>query len=261
MKRLTKNQKEIIKNFHSKGLSLRQIQKKTNIPLSTLQYNLNKNSGRKRTKELIIPESDFIIGELIGAFAGDGSFYANTNDGYKRYWIRFFLSYYDDKQYMFYLCKILKNMDLNPKIYIKKFNGKPSSFEIRVISINLYLFIKRYLFWEGKKANSVCLKDKISAYSNDFLFGFARGLMDTDGFIENNSIGFGVTSKRLVENLSEILSMIGICTNITIKKPKKENWREVYLIRTSKKVFLKIYSDKIGFSHFRKQKELFNLTG
>ena len=74
MKRLTQESKNFIKILANKGLSLRKIQNITNIPLSTLQYNLNKNSERKRTREIIISQSDFLKGEIIGAFAGDGRY-------------------------------------------------------------------------------------------------------------------------------------------------------------------------------------------
>ncbi len=97
MKRLAQENKESIKKLANEGLSLREIQKITKIPLSTLQYNLNKNSGRKRTKEIIIPESDFLRGEIIGAFTGDGCYKYTKRGRSRNHLITFTLSFEKDK--------------------------------------------------------------------------------------------------------------------------------------------------------------------
>ena len=103
MRKLTQNDKEFIRNLSNKGLSLRKIQNITKVPLSTIQYNLNKNSGRKRTKEIQIPKSDFLKGEIIGAFAGDGCYTKRNRKRGINHFIRFFLSYNFDKEYKDYL--------------------------------------------------------------------------------------------------------------------------------------------------------------
>ena len=160
-------------------------------------------------------------------------------------------------------------MGLNPKEYIRKYLGQPSAFEIRICSIRFLEFIKDHLIWENYKGSiqkyknsktktySVRLKYKLENYSHEFLLGFVRGLMDTDGFVKSNNIGCGVVSKKLIQNLEKILLKNEIITNIkVIKRPP--NRRDLYLLIINK-TYLNIYSEKIGFSNIRKNNELLKI--
>ena len=258
MNRLSNEQKNIIKSLHSEGLSLRNIQQKTDIPLSTLQYNLNKNSGRKRIKQLILPKSEFILGEIIGAFCGDGSYFHSKSKRSGKYLVRYFLSYRDDMEYANYLHSVFKKMNLNPFFIIRKNKGIQNVIEVRISSIKLIELIKSYVLWEEDKTYSVRLIRSIKSYSKDFLFGFARGMMDTDGFVETYNVACGVISKRLIENLSDIFSIVNLNSKITIRiRPCR---RDLYLLRVPKKS-LEIYYKNIGFSNLRKEKKLLGIIG
>ncbi len=85
------------------------------------------------------------------------------------------------------------------------------------------------------------------------MLGFARGLMDTDGFVSNR-VGCGVVSERLIDNLKEILSKNYIKSIIKIIK-RPLNRRDLYLLTIDKRN-LNNYEQKIGFSNLRKKKEL-----
>ncbi|MBU1199659.1 MAG: hypothetical protein KKF46_01320 [Nanoarchaeota archaeon] len=165
MKRLIIKQIHNIRNLKSQGKSLREICTLTRIPLSTLQYQLSKGESRKREKNIRIPKDDFVIGELIGAFAGDGNYYLDKNGRSYKYHIRFFLSYRDDTQYKLYLMRILKKFNLNPRVFIVKYKGKPSVFVIRVTSKKLVEFIREYLSWKSTKGRTVHLKKEITSFS------------------------------------------------------------------------------------------------
>lgn len=258
MKRLSKIQIRLIKNLSKNGLSLRKIQKKTNITLSTIQYNLNVNKKVKRVKQINLLFPDFIKGEIIGSFAGDGSYYHDKNGRSSKYYTRYFLSYKDDKEYKNYLVSLFKKMGLNPKVYVKNYKGNPSSFEIRISSINLSNFIKDYLHWENRKVYSIRLAKEIESHNKSFLFGFARGLMDTDGFVENINISCGVVSKELIEDLRKILLILKIVPRITVRK--RDNRKDLYLLRIPRK-YLEIYYKNIGFSNKRKEEGLLKIMG
>lgn len=261
MQRLSKKQIESLKEFREKGLSLDKIHTKTNIPKSTIQYHVAKEEGIKRPRIIPInlPSSNFTKGELVGAFAGDGNYYHSTNGRSSQYLVRYYLSYKDDIDYSNHLFNILKNMGLNPHIYIKKYCGKPSAFQVEVSSKKYIEFIKCYLQWEGKKTYSVCLKKKLKDYDEEFLFGFARGLMDTDGFVSKPcTLGFGVVSKKLIDNLRDILLMININPKIRVSQ-RGGNRKDIYLLRIKKADFNK-YIEKIGFSNPRKSVMLLELN-
>ncbi len=258
MKRLNKNQIDIIKQLGIKGLSLRQIQKETTIPLSTVQYHLNRYKGRKKVIQIKLPKSDFIKGEIIGAFAGDGNYFHDTHGRCSKYRISYFLSYKDDKQYVAYLHTLFKKIGLNPIVYIKNNNNKHSVLIISVNSIKLYEYIKENLYWHGIKTYSISLKNGINNFSKKFLLGFARGLMDTDGYVDTytNSVGCSSTSRELIENLNDIMLKIAITPKLAIRK--KEDRKDLYSLRVPRK-YLRLYQNKIGFSNLRKRYKLLKI--
>ncbi len=260
MNRLSKEQKEHIKELKNKGLSLRSIQKITEFPLSTIQYNLNKNSGKRRIKAINIKLSNFQIGEIVGAFAGDGSFQHNQNGRSSKYFVKFYFSYENDEQYKNYIITLLKNIGLNPKVYVRYYQKRPSSFEIRVASKKFVEFLREYLFWEGKKVLSIRLRRKLDRYSLPFLLGFTRGVIDTDGFVCPTKTGCGVVSAGLINNIKNILNRIGIKSKVYISKSRKSNWNDIYLLIIPKK-YLNRFSKMVGLSNKRKKHKLDEIMG
>lgn len=256
MERLSETQINLIRTLSNKKLSLRKIQQKTKIPLSTLQYRLNKNKKVKRERQIKIPSSEFIKGEIIGSFAGDGNYYHDQNGRCSKHYVRYSLSYRDDKNYADYLSLVFKNIGLNVNIYIKLYKGKPSAFELRVCSLNFIRFIKEYVIWKNKKTYSIQLRKDIKL-SKNFLLGFARGIMDTDGFVESHGVACGVVSKKLINDLKKIFSIIQIKPKITVKKREGKR-KNLYLLRVSKK-YLGTYNEYIGFSNLRKKKRLIEI--
>jgi len=256
MKRLTKKQIESIKNLSDNGLSLRKIHKITDIPLSTIQYRANKDKKRPRIKAISLPDSDFLKGEIIGAFAGDGNYFYDCLGRCRKHNIRFFLSYEDDKEYKNYLFNLLKSLGLSVNVYVKKYKGKPSCFQIYVSSIEFIRFIKKYLEWKDQKTYSVRLRKDIN-YSKEFLFGFARGLMDTDGFVESYSVACGTVSKELIKNLREIFMLANIPARV-IEKKRNPPRKNLFLTRVKKGNLLNYYKN-IGFSNSRKEKKLLEI--
>ncbi|HIH25805.1 hypothetical protein J4476_04610 [Candidatus Woesearchaeota archaeon] len=253
MKRLTNFDKEKLKSLQNQGLSLREISKITNIPLSTVQYSLNRNNLNPRTREMKLPHSNFTQGELVGAFAGDGNFFYDTNGRSRHYRITYCLSYKDDQDYAKYLKDVIYNIGLNPWTFIKRDKGNPSGLNVVFNSRKFSEFLKFHLIWNGVKTYSVNLKNDINHYNKDFLFGFVRGAMDTDGHMGVYNITFGVVSKDLTENIRAILSLLKI--EALVKSRKEKKGKDLYYLRVKKK-YLSIYNENIGFSNPRKQKKL-----
>ncbi len=257
MRRLKKEEIILIKDLYQKGQSLRKIQKILDLPLSTIQYHVGENKGMGRIKRINLPESNFMKGELVGAFAGDGSYYHDTSGRRSDYRTTYFLSYKDDQKYANYLESVLKSIGLSVnKSISKNKKGEPSCLRIWVCSVELISFIKRYLEWKSPKTYSVKLKEGYSL-DHDFLFGFARGLMDTDGFVESHRVACASVSRGLINNLRNIFKLIGINSNIKFIK-KNGNRKSQYRVRV-KKSDLAIFYHKIGFSNKRKQEALLKI--
>ena len=229
------------------GKSLRQISKLTGISLSTIQYHLK--TGKSRIKRINLPNSDFIKGEIVGAFAGDGSYQLNKSGRGGNHLIKFYLSYRDDKIYANYISSVLKSMGLKVSVIIRKFDGVPSCIELRTRSLSLLKFIRSKLYWKGKKTYSVRLRKDVKN-SDEFLFGFARGLMDTDGFVEDSNVAFGSVSNSLILDLRDIFKKLKISSRITTKKRNSPR-KNLFLLRTKRKD-LNLYLDNVGFSNLRK---------
>ena len=137
MRRLGRKQKEEIKKLKFNGYSLRQIKKIMNLPLSTVQYH-SPNKKRGKIVEIKKVPPDFIIGELVGAFAGDGNYFYYTENRKRCHCIRYYLSYKDDKEYAQYLFDVLKKMGLNPQLYNLKQYGRFTVREVRVNCKKIY---------------------------------------------------------------------------------------------------------------------------
>ena len=255
-KRLSQEEKDRIKEFTLKGKSLRQDSKILGIGVTTLYYHVRKFKP-KQFKKMKMTLKDFQLGELIGSFVGDGNFYYDRNGRSRRYTIRYYLSYEDDIPYSRYLMKLFKKMNLNPKTLYRKNQGKLSSIEIRIYSKEFYNLLREYITWEGTKTYSVKLLREINDYNKDFLKGFIRGLMDTDGFVETYNVCLGVTSKPLILNFKDILTRFNIQHKLTIRK-RDESRKDLFLCRVHRESLVS-YRDLFGFSNPRKMNRLLNI--
>lgn len=257
-KRLLTKDKLLIKRLTNNGKSLRYISKIMSLGITTIYYQVRKFKPRQR-KDFIVGLTDFEIGELIWAFAGDGSYGHYFNDkkdigkgGQHR--IRYFLSLKDEKEYANYLKKLLLKLNLNPHISTRKNNN---TITISVSSLSYLNFIKKYLKWEKDKTFSIRLKNPLNSYSEEFLKGFARGLMDTDGFLNSGNVACACISKNLINNLSKIF--IKFKLEITRKVAVRGgNRRPLYYVRVRRES-LQEYSKLIGFSNSHKSKQLNNI--
>lgn len=245
----------LIKNLTENGQSLNHISRVLNVGKPTIYYQVRKFKPRLR-KDFIVNINEFQIGELIGAFAGDGSYVYRLRDKQDlkkggQYIIRYHLSMKDDLQYAEYLKNILIQMNLNPHLYKRESNG---TLELTLSSKSFILFIKKYLIWDGKKTYSVCLKENIKDYSDEFIRGFVRGLMDTDGYVEISNVGIMCVSGDLIKNLRDIFDSLGIKYKFSIKifKEKRKDGHLIRVYRDS----LGNYNSLFGFSNKYKQEKL-----
>jgi len=182
------------------GDSLNKISREMSIAKSTLYYHYKKIKGKK-FKDVEFNFSSEELGEFLGIFAGDGTFNSTKNGEYN---IRIFIGYYE-KEYAY---------DLE-KFFFIIFKKKPSIWQrkeslitLTYRSKKLYQFIKNYLTWTGKKTYSIKLKNL--NYPREFLIGFLKGLLDTDGHYQKNryTVSFSTVSKNLHLQTSYIIKNI-----------------------------------------------------
>jgi hypothetical protein len=237
--RLTRDEIEIIKNMTLQGKSLRNISSETGIGLTTIYYQVRKFKPKER-KEFIINLSNEKIGELVGAFAGDGSYYKGNTGHHK---VKYTLSLKDDYNYGVYIGSLLKKLNLNPFLFKRE---KYNSIDVTINSLSFINLIKQYVDWKEKKGHSIELKENIGKYSKDFLIGFARGLMDTDGYVEVSNVSCASISEKLIKNLMEIFDIFNIEYKYSIKERK--NRKDLFLVRVHRKSLEK-YKKVIGFNN------------
>ena len=235
-----------IRQLTNEGKSLNYLSKLMNLGKPTIYYQVRKFKPRIK-KDFIVNLKDFQIGELMGAFAGDGNYY---HDKVGKHRIRYFLTFSKERDYANYLTNLLRQLNLNPHI-IERDNS------VLIVTINSkeYIeFIRTYLTWEEDKTFTIRLKKDISAYSDEFLRGFARGLMDTDGFMNASNAACACISERLIDNLSDIFSKHNLeITRSTLVRGG--NTRPLHFVRVRRNS-LDNYSKYIGFSNSSKIESL-----
>ncbi len=243
--RLSYEEKELLRKLTIEGKSLNKISQITGLGKTTIYYHV-KDLKPRQWRKLIVDLNDNRIGELMGAFAGDGSYYYSRHkkSGGGRHIIRYSLSISKDREYAKHLKYLLIRLNLNPFLCYGKYTN---SMEVRVHSKEYLKLIKKYLVWEDKRTYSIRLKNKLESYSEDFIKGFVRGVMDTDGFVEPYNVSCGCTSEKLILNLAEIYDKFKIIYKLTRKKRMPER-KDLFLIRVKKESLID-YFNLFGFSN------------
>lgn len=249
---LTKINQKLIKrekilNLINMGISIPKISKKLHVGKSTIYYHYRKIMGRKFPL-VKIPNDDKVLGEFLGAFSGDGSFFFDRKIGH--YTISIHLNSSDDKNYGFYLKDLIeKNFNKKVRIYFK-----PKKELLLVFySREIFRLIDNYLNIKGNKTLNISIKKPLRYLSDEFLTYFVRGLMDTDGSMNKDSqILLCLISKKMILQVSEILKKVGIDNKIRQRKVRP-NEHTLYELKILKKNAMK-YLDRVGFSNKHKEK-------
>lgn len=137
------------------------------------------------------------IGEICGIFCGDGNL-----DKTKPF-IRIYIAL-DEKEYAGHVSGLLSKF-VGRKVKIHR--DSKNVWIVYVFSEKLQNLIKKYLKWKNNKSRTVRLA-KIN-YSKSFLKGFLRGLLDTDGCLNQGQAEITTVSKNLKIQISYILKKIG----------------------------------------------------
>ena len=131
-----------------------------------------------------------------------------------------------------------------------------------ISSKNLGEFFKYLGFDITKKAKQKTIPSRVLEMSRDNIIAMIQGIMDGDGWSTYNkkrnriSVGIGLSSKELVQQLRILFGNFGVLTDYTesVTKPTKrvKVYSNCYRITASNSFAIK-YLDEIGFRFERKQ--------
>jgi AraC-like DNA-binding protein len=227
MKRLSQKEIKEIEILIDKGYSLNKISRKLNKNKTTIYYYFRKIKG-KTFKPLKINLTEELLGEFIGLFAGDGSFYKTPSYHY-RIGLHFNVA---EKEF---------TEDLIKKVLIPLFGKKPMIFtqdsrlNLVYYSKEIYLLIKRYLEWDKNQRKTYSVKLKKEGHSDKFLKGFIRGSLDSDGHYSGKKISFATVSPGLAKNIQESLNHFNFEHSSRLYNDSRGNRKPIYHLTLSRK--------------------------
>jgi len=239
-KRLKTEQILAINKLILEEKSLNYIKKKTNLAKTTIYYHYRKIKGLTTKRIRNISENSENIGEFIGLFAGDGSFFKSKKYQYN---IRLFFNKSEEE----FVNK------LNENLFLKLFHKKPMRYPrknvivISYYSKKVYQIIKTYLDWDSSSRKTHTVHLITNKHPKTFIIGFIRGLFDSDGHISNKKICFGTVSPKLCQNACKALEHLEMPYSLYKYQDKRKNRKllyQIYIPRGSHKRFLDIIKPK-----------------
>ena len=153
----------------------------------------------------------------MGVFAGDGNFHFDAKTYH--YKVSIELSEYQ-REYTEILADIMERVFAKkPRVWA---NRKKHSIVVRLYGKSLYALLRQFLRWRGNKTHTISFMPSSLSLGKIFLRGVIRGLVASDGSVDrrNRCITFGVTSKKLAEQFSEIVKVFGITSQLHRSKKK-----------------------------------------
>jgi len=217
-----------IESMVSEKKSLNEISRTLSLSKSTAYYWFRRFGGHTVPKVRINYDSEENIGELVGIFAGDGNYYLDS--GY-RHIIKISLNIKDSFYSDYVYALIEKTCNKKPWKYQELSHNVTA---IRIISKELINLLEEYLDWGANKTLTVHLRQNLEDYGRDFVIGFLRGLMDTDGYLGNKIAKYTTISFPLARNVEKLLKTLGISSKGYVYYEKRENRHPIYRIVISK---------------------------
>jgi hypothetical protein len=225
MRRLTLEQKEDLGSRIREGQSLNRMSRELSLSKTTIYYWYRKAKGKTQpyTAPHYTSNSSREEGESLGIFAGDGCY------GYGRKKRRFYGTIacgLKNREYIMYVQKLYTAF-FHREFKIRK--GHATLLTLRLRGKVVYDYFHQKLEFDNTyKAYTVHLKPH--HYPREFLEGFLKGLIDTDGTVYLNhstlSIRFYTSSLSLRNQICVILNSLGFNyrLNADVRNPQHPNF-------------------------------------
>ena len=207
---------------------MRGISRKCGVSPNTVKKYLNLNGKQTETQNIIHEvrkKDDLLRGLYLGIWAGDGTQY--LDNGYR---IKIFCDRRNNELIEFYRQFMLQFFGKTIRVVKEKFDNR--AFVI-FGSKFIYNFVYDFLDFGRNKTYTVCLKNPVSSYSEQFLKGFLLGLMLTDGYLKQKFY-FNTTSENLAYNVIEILEKFGLNPRRYVHDRKKYGWKDLHMVTLKK---------------------------
>ncbi|MDV3243842.1 MAG: hypothetical protein LYZ66_01550 [Nitrososphaerales archaeon] len=236
--------------LYSGGKSLSEIAKQLDRRKSTIHYHTRKAFGRIIEPLRINEEPTMKLGEFLGLFAADGCFYIDSKRYH--YTLTITLSAYQ-MEYARRVSEMIERI-LGRRARITVTNKRTISIVLR--GKQILPFLRRYLWWRGKRTHTIRLNEAALRMNRQFLRGVIRGLVAGDGsiYVPRRRISFGVVSKRLAEQYATILRRFGIPSkSYPVRYRGKRTLHNVYVTGFGN---LRRFQLKIGLTDPAKERQL-----
>lgn len=227
MRRFTPAERALLDEAVRRGDTLTTIARNLCASKTAVIYHVRKQrTAQHFPQPLITPDDSEREGEILGIFAGDGSFSYSPKRGYygsisvgvvnEQY------LHYIRERFEAFFRKPFKTTISSPNTFILKLSGK---------SLFTY-FHTRLDFKHENKTFTVGLESL--HHSDDFLIGFLRGLIDTDGtvYFEGRCprVRFYTSSSKLRNQFIHICTHFGFAVHVRtippgVDKHRKEHYR------------------------------------
>lgn len=186
--------------------------------IKPLSYDISRSVYfyRKDNENICINKSRN-FGRFLGYFLGDGSAHIvkkNQSDG--RIVCVFNAKHKDSEKHQTLYTKIVKEL-FNKDVSLVN-NRQDSCNLLKFFSINITKKIIDLCYSPDKKNKQLNLD--IKQIPNQMALGIIEGLLATDGWRDNNKIGFENTSSNLCILLQNLLARFGIKTLFSIRNPR-----------------------------------------
>ena len=223
--RLTDSQIIIMKKLIDGGMSLNYISRELGIGKTTVYYYFRKMKGKTLKSPVIKFDSDRELGEVVGIFTGDGSQSFDPKGYHYQNKVHFGLH---NKDYVFYV-KNLYEKCFGKKFFISK--DGPTKLVVITNSKDIFNFFHKYVKFDSRdKSNTASL---ITNYrkNKDFMKGFLKGLLDTDGTVcickTGMRISYYTSSNKLAMQIKKSLQIFGIKAGISVAR----NNNNIYVLK------------------------------
>lgn len=190
---------------------------------------------RRYRKVIMNLNDEMALGEFIGIIAGDGgqSYYAKKGV----YKVRIYLSSNQHSLLKHIIGLFQALFSITPRVYNHQHRNRPyNMMSIEIESKKIYETITEYLSWSIVKRRSKTINLKLpESYSTDFICGFAKGLIESDGWVYHNQIGFKSISKSLAITFYNILQKLVFNPTFVKREDRRGNRSPVYVITLTRK--------------------------
>ena len=184
---------------------------------------------------------------IVGLILGDGSLAGNQSNKKGNWSIS---AFFDNKDHRAYFDKLIKKeLGFYPKHFLTDKNYHLSCFCSKAAH---YLFRNFFEIPNGYKSSIIIAPKIIVNASVGIQSAFIRGLFDSDGTFTSNEVRYSTTSKKMAEQMHELLDLQGIKSS-TCTWQKKGPYKLLYTIYIRSKQGKEEYYKKVGFEHPNKK--------